>query len=67
MTAPKPIGPAAPTEAQFKQMCADRDALARTIARDIARDFYPDEIYRSAFRVMDGGVTTAVKILRACR
>lgn len=67
MTAPALIGPAAPTPAEFKQLCRDRDALARMIARDVSRDFVPDEIFTSAFRAVDGGVKTAVTLLKACR
>lgn len=67
MTAPALIGPAAPTDHQFALMQQKRDAYARVISRDVARGFQPSAFYTETFALLDGAVTTAVAILKACR
>ena len=67
MTAPALIGPAAPTEEEYHELRLNRDAWARTIARDVVRGFTPDTFTRDTFAFLDGAMRTATPLLMACR
>lgn len=57
------IGPALPTAGEYNWMRDKRHAIALQIARDVSRDFYPDQAHVAVFRTLDGAVRTAAKIL----